>query len=84
MKIIKKNPILYLFNEFAVDSPLPSNINYLYNFGSLLALVLGIQILTGLFLAMHYTPNIDYAFNSVEHNDVFYKIRYLLKPDEFV
>ena len=52
MKIIKKNPILYLVNEFAIDSPLPSNINYLYGFGSLLALVLGIQILTGLFLAM--------------------------------
>jgi len=67
MKIIKKNPILYLVNEFAIDSPLPSNINYLYGFGSLLALVLVIQILTGLFLAMHYTPNIDYAFNSVEH-----------------
>jgi ubiquinol-cytochrome c reductase cytochrome b subunit len=67
MKIIKKNPILFLANEFAIDSPLPSNINYLYGFGSLLALVLGIQILTGLFLAMHYTPNIDYAFNSVEH-----------------
>jgi len=67
MKLLKKNPVLSLFNEFAVDSPLPSNINYTYNFGSLLALVLGIQILTGIFLAMHYTPNIDYAFNSVEH-----------------
>jgi len=67
MKLLKKNPVLSLFNEFAVDSPLPSNINYLYGFGSLLALVLGIQILTGIFLAMHYTPNIDYAFNSVEH-----------------
>lgn len=67
MKLLKKNPLLSLFNEFAVDSPLPSNINYLYNFGSLLALVLGIQILTGIFLAMHYTPNIDLAFNSIEH-----------------
>jgi ubiquinol-cytochrome c reductase cytochrome b subunit len=67
MKLLKKNPLLSLFNEFAVDSPLPSNINYTYNIGSLLALVLGIQILTGIFLAMHYTPNIDYAFNSVEH-----------------
>jgi quinol-cytochrome oxidoreductase complex cytochrome b subunit len=50
MKLLKKNPI-----------------NYLYGFGSLLALILGLQILTGIFLAMHYTPNIDYAFNSVEH-----------------
>lgn len=67
MKILKKNPVLSLFNEFMVDSPLPSNINYLYNFGSLLALVLAIQILTGVFLAMHYTPHVDLAFNSVEH-----------------
>jgi len=67
MKLLKKNPIFSLFNEFVVDSPLPSNINYLYGFGSLLALILGLQILTGIFLAMHYTPNIDYAFNSVEH-----------------
>jgi len=67
MKQLKKNPILALFNEFLVDSPLPSNINYLYNFGSLLGLVLVIQILTGVFLAMHYTPHVDLAFNSVEH-----------------
>jgi ubiquinol-cytochrome c reductase cytochrome b subunit len=67
MKLLKKNPVLSLFNEFLVDSPLPSNINYIYGFGSLLGLVLVIQILTGIFLAMHYTPNIDYAFNSVEH-----------------
>lgn len=67
MKILKKNPILSLFNEFLVDSPLPSNINYFYNFGSLLGLVLVIQIFTGVFLAMHYTPHVDLAFNSVEH-----------------
>lgn len=67
MKLLKKNPVLALFNEFLVDSPLPSNINYLYNFGSLLGLVLVIQILTGVFLAMHYTPNVELAFNSVEH-----------------
>jgi ubiquinol-cytochrome c reductase cytochrome b subunit len=67
MKLLKKDPILSLANEMAIDSPQPSNINYLYNFGSLLVLVLVIQILTGVFLAMHYTPHIDYAFNSVEH-----------------
>jgi len=50
-----------------VDSPQPANISYLWNFGSLLALCLIIQILTGAFLAMHYTPNVDFAFNSVEH-----------------
>lgn len=67
MRLFKKDPILALANEMAIDSPQPSNINYLFNFGSLLVLVLVIQILTGVFLAMHYTPNIDYAFNSVEH-----------------
>jgi group I intron endonuclease len=67
MRLLKKNPVLSIFNEFLVDSPLPSNINYLYGFGSLLGLVLGLQILTGVFLAMHYAPHIDLAFNSVEH-----------------
>jgi hypothetical protein len=50
-----------------VDSPQPANISYLWNFGSLLGMCLGIQILTGVFLAMHYTPNVDLAFISVEH-----------------
>jgi ubiquinol-cytochrome c reductase cytochrome b subunit len=72
MRLLKKNPVLSIFNEFLVDSPLPSNINYLYGFGSLLGLILGMQILTGVFLAMHYAPHIDLAFNSVEHNDVFF------------
>lgn len=67
MRLLKKNPVLSIFNEFMVDSPLPANINYLYNFGSLLGLLLVIQILTGVFLAMHYAPHVDLAFNSVEH-----------------
>jgi ubiquinol-cytochrome c reductase cytochrome b subunit len=67
MRLLKKNPVLSIFNEFLVDSPLPSNINYLYGFGSLLGLILVLQILTGIFLAMHYAPHIDLAFNSVEH-----------------
>jgi group I intron endonuclease len=67
MRLLKKNPVLSIFNEFLVDSPLPANINYLYGFGSILSLILGIQILTGVFLAMHYAPHIDLAFNSVEH-----------------
>lgn len=50
-----------------MDSPQPANISYLWNLGSLLALCLVIQILTGIFLAMHYTPNVDLAFISVEH-----------------
>jgi ubiquinol-cytochrome c reductase cytochrome b subunit len=81
MKYSKRNPILSLINSFVIDSPLPANINYLYNTGSLLGLILIIQILTGLLLAMHYTPHTLYAFASVEHimRDVNYGwlLRYL-------
>ena len=67
MRIFKTNVLLRFVNSYLVDSPQPANISYLWNFGSLLALCLGIQILTGCFLAMHYIPNVDLAFNSVEH-----------------
>ena len=50
-----------------IDSPQPANISYLWNFGSLLGVCLILQILTGIFLAMHYQPHVDFAFNSVEH-----------------
>jgi ubiquinol-cytochrome c reductase cytochrome b subunit len=81
MRLLKSHPLLGLFNSYLVDSPQPSNISYLWNFGSLLGLCLIIQIITGIFLAMHYTPNVDLAFTSVEHimRDVNYGwlIRYL-------
>lgn len=67
MRLLKTHVLLRLLNSYLVDSPEPANISYLWNFGSLLAVCLGIQILTGAFLAMHYTPNVDLAFNSVEH-----------------
>lgn len=67
MRILKTHVLLRLVNSYIVDSPQPANISYLWNFGSLLATCLIIQILTGAFLAMHYTPNVDLAFNSVEH-----------------
>jgi len=67
MRLLKSNVLLRLVNSYVVDSPVPSNLNYLWNFGSLLALCLGIQIVTGVTLAMHYVPNINEAFNSVEH-----------------
>jgi ubiquinol-cytochrome c reductase cytochrome b subunit len=67
MRILKINPVLRLVNSYLVDSPQPTNISYLWNFGSLLALCLGFQIITGVFLAMHYIPNTNFAFNSVEH-----------------
>jgi ubiquinol-cytochrome c reductase cytochrome b subunit len=67
MRILKSHVLLRLVNSYAVDSPQPANISYLWNFGSLLAVCLIIQILTGAFLAMHYQANVDFAFNSVEH-----------------
>jgi ubiquinol-cytochrome c reductase cytochrome b subunit len=74
MKLLKKHPVLSLANSFVIDSPLPSNITYLWNFGSLLGLCLIIQIITGVTLAMHYAPDTSLAFVSVEHimRDVFY------------
>jgi ubiquinol-cytochrome c reductase cytochrome b subunit len=81
MRLLKSNPLLSLVNSYIVDSPQPVNISYVWNFGSLLALCLGIQIVTGVILAMHYTPNVDLAFISVEHimRDVNYgwMIRYI-------
>jgi len=67
MRIFKSHPLLKLVNSYVVDSPQPSNISYLWNFGSLLAFCLIIQIATGVTLAMHYNPSVSEAFNSVEH-----------------
>jgi len=62
-----KHPILRIANNALVDLPAPSNISSWWNFGSLLGLCLIIQILTGLFLAIHYTADINIAFNRVNH-----------------
>nr|YP_010526602.1 cytochrome b [Megaxyela euchroma]UXP85894.1 cytochrome b [Megaxyela euchroma] len=61
------HPLFKIMNNSLIDLPTPSNISAWWNFGSLLGLCLMIQIMTGLFLAMHYTANIDLAFNSVIH-----------------
>jgi ubiquinol-cytochrome c reductase cytochrome b subunit len=50
-----------------MDYPTPKNLNYWWTFGGILALMLGIQIVTGIVLAMHYAPNVALAFDSVEH-----------------
>ncbi len=52
MRILKSHPLLSLFNSYLVDSPQPSNISYMWNFGSLLATCLVVQILTGVVLAI--------------------------------
>ena len=67
MRIWKSHPLFSLVNGYLVDSPQPSNISYLWNFGSLLGFCLVIQIVTGVTLAMHYNPSVLEAFNSVEH-----------------
>nr|AIY50983.1 cytochrome b [Noturus miurus]AIY50984.1 cytochrome b [Noturus miurus]AIY50985.1 cytochrome b [Noturus miurus]AIY50986.1 cytochrome b [Noturus miurus] len=63
----KTHPLFKITNNALIDLPAPSNISAWWNFGSLLLLCLIVQILTGLFLAMHYTSDISTAFSSVAH-----------------
>nr|AIY50977.1 cytochrome b [Noturus miurus]AIY50978.1 cytochrome b [Noturus miurus]AIY50987.1 cytochrome b [Noturus miurus]AIY50988.1 cytochrome b [Noturus miurus]AIY50989.1 cytochrome b [Noturus miurus] len=63
----KTHPLFKITNNALIDLPAPSNISAWWNFGSLLLLCLITQILTGLFLAMHYTSDISTAFSSVAH-----------------
>nr|QIK50401.1 cytochrome b [Chorosoma macilentum]UPL65622.1 cytochrome b [Chorosoma sp.] len=63
----KTHPLFKIINGSLIDLPSPSNISLWWNFGSLLGLCLMIQIITGIFLAMHYTANVELAFNSVIH-----------------
>jgi len=64
---LKKQPIVQLVNDHLIDYPTPSNISLFWNYGFLAGMCLGIQIITGILLAMHYTPHVDLAFLSVEH-----------------
>ncbi len=74
-------PILRLAHDSFVDYPTPRNLNYWWTFGAILSFMLGMQIVTGIVLAMHYVPNTTLAFASVEHimRDVNYGwlVRYL-------
>ena len=63
----KSHPIAKIANNALVDLPAPVNLSIWWNFGSLLGLCLVVQIVTGLFLAIHYTPHIEIAFSSVAH-----------------
>nr|YP_009685841.1 cytochrome b [Fundulopanchax filamentosus]QDV92700.1 cytochrome b [Fundulopanchax filamentosus] len=63
----KTHPLLKIANDALIDLPTPANISAWWNFGSLLGLCLITQVLTGLFLAMHYTSDISTAFSSVIH-----------------
>nr|YP_007025097.1 cytochrome b [Nabis apicalis]AEI53340.1 cytochrome b [Nabis apicalis] len=67
MPLRKMHPLIKIVNNSLVDLPSPSSISLWWNFGSLLGMCLMMQMITGIFLAMHYTANIEMAFNSVMH-----------------
>nr|CUS58612.1 TPA: cytochrome b [Podocoryna carnea] len=79
MRIRKENPIFSPINSTVVDLPSPASISYFWNFGSLLGLCLGIQILTGIFLAMHYCSDVSLAFSSIAHISRDVNYGFLLK-----
>lgn len=74
-------PLLRFTNDTIITYPTPRNLNYWWTFGGILSFCLVVQIITGIVLAMHYTPHVDLAFSSVEHimRDVNYGwlIRYM-------
>nr|YP_009104629.1 cytochrome b [Macaca fuscata]AIT70818.1 cytochrome b [Macaca fuscata] len=63
----KSNPIMKMINRSFIDLPTPPNLSMWWNFGSLLAACLVLQIITGLLLAMHYSPDTSSAFSSIAH-----------------
>nr|ATC73044.1 cytochrome b [Graphocephala sp. EMHAU-2015-Zz052315] len=65
--ILKKNPLLKIFNNSLIDLPAPLNLSAWWNFGSILGMCLSIQLISGILLSMHYTSNIEMAFISVNH-----------------
>ena len=77
----RRLPIAGLVYSSFVVYPTPRNLNYWWTFGGILAIMLVIQIVTGIVLAMHYMPHVDHAFNSVERimRDVNYgwMLRYI-------
>src|SRR5919112_1378274 len=77
----RRLPIAGLVHGSFVAYPTPRNLNYWWTFGAILTVMLAVQIVTGIVLAMHYTPHVDFAFNSVEQimRDVNYGwlLRYL-------
>lgn len=80
MRILRSKAFNFI-NNHLIDYPAPSNISYFWSFGFLASMCLIIQLITGIFLTMHYTPNVLLAFSSVEHimRDVNYGwlLRYL-------
>src|ERR1700681_4699838 len=77
----RRLPVLGLVHSSFIAYPTPRNLNYWWTFGGILSFMLRVQIVTGIVLVMHYTPHVDFAFNSVEYlmRDVNYGwlLRYL-------
>ena len=67
IRVIKHNPTLKIANRSLINLPSPININSWWNFGSILGVYLIIQIISGIFLSLHYCPNINIAFERVIH-----------------
>ena len=67
LPVYKRHLLLKHVNNALIDYPTPSNLNFFWNFGSLAGICLGIQLITGIALGMHYIPHIDYAFTSVDY-----------------
>ena len=66
-RVLIKDPLVAFGNSHIVDYPTPSNLNYFWSFGSMGGIILVVQIISGILLAMHYTPHIDLAFLSLEY-----------------
>ena len=71
----RRLPIAGLVHSSFVVYPTPRNLNYWWTFGGILAFMLGVQIVTGIVLAMHYTPHVDLAFSSVEEHHARRELR---------
>lgn len=67
VKLKAYSPILKIISNSLVELPSPANLNSIWNFGSILGLCLSIQILSGLFLAMHYSNRVELAFERIRH-----------------
>jgi ubiquinol-cytochrome c reductase cytochrome b subunit len=67
MRFVKKHPLIEVLHHSATTYPTPANLSYFYNFGILALICLVTQLITGIFLAMHYVAHADLAFASVEH-----------------
>ena len=63
---LNKHPLFSILSSHIINYPTPINLNYMWSFGSAAGICLVIQIISGIFLAMYYTPHIDYAFLSIE------------------